>query len=154
MTTYVIDANLVVLLAIGSYDIGLAGGRHKRCREFDARDYTILDDLLTGADSVVCTPHAMAEASNLIRQIGEPLRLKLTVHFGLLTSGFREAYATSGEAATDDAYPRLGLTDASLLVVSMDLDILTTDLDLYLAALQRGQRATNFTHLRESIAPY
>ena len=45
------------------------------------------------------------------------------------------------------------MTDATLLAALEDHDILTTDLDLYLAALHRGRKAINFTHLREQIAP-
>ncbi len=66
---------------------------------------------------------------------------------------FREIFAPSAEGVEDIAYPRLGLTDATLLAALEDHDILTTDLDLYLAALHRGRKAINFTHLREQIAP-
>ena len=154
MTTYIVDANLIVLLVVGSYNIDLIGGRHKRCREFDARDFAILDDLLSTADAVVCTPHAMAEASNLVPLIGDPLRSALTIHFGKLVPSFSEIYAPSANAVVDNDYWRLGLTNATLLSGSNDHEILTTDLDLYLAALGRGRKATNFVALRDSIAPH
>ena len=46
---------------------------------------------------------------------------------------------------------RLGLTDAvSLRTNGESRYLLTTDLDLYLAALSRGQQAENFNHIREA----
>ncbi len=69
MTTYVVVANLIVLPVVGSYDPDLVGSRrHKRCQEFDIRDFELLDTLLQDAEAVVRTPHAMAEASNLVRR--------------------------------------------------------------------------------------
>lgn len=150
MTTLAIDANLIVLLVVGSYDIELVTKRrHKRCGAFDDRDFAILDDRLQRAEAVVCTPHALAEASNLIRLIGEPLRTELTRHLELFISGFREEFVPSAVAAKELAFPRLGLTDAGMLASDGNHEILTTDLDLFLAALSRGRRAINFAHLRD-----
>lgn len=152
MTTYVLDANLIVLLVVGSFDASLVSDRrHKRCREFDLQDFFVLDDLMRSADSVICTPHALAEASNLVRLIGEPLKSALTAHLGSLIPSFSEHYARSAEAVDDADFVRLGLTDASMLSVAADRELLTTDLDLFVAAQRRGHRATNFAHLRDGI---
>ena len=54
------------------------------------------------------------------------------------------------DASNNSAFLRLGLADAALLEkVSAETPVLTVDLGLYLAALERGEEAAvNFTHLR------
>ena len=57
----------------------------------------------------------------------------------------------SADALNDPDYLRLGLTDAAILTVLSDqVALLTADLDLYLAALKRGHRATNLRHLKDA----
>ena len=53
-------------------------------------------------------------------------------------------------ASRNNAFKRLGLTDAALLeVATAETPLVTVDLDLYLAALAKGQgTAVNFTHLQ------
>ena len=150
MTTFLVDTNLAVLLVVGSYDIELvADRRHKRCNAFDATDFDLLDSYLHGSQ-VVCTPHAMAEVSNLVRAIGDPLRSALTTHLGLLIPTVLEEYTARSRCAADVAFAKLGIADASVLAVASNHELLTTDLDLYLGAIARGYRATNFFHLRDA----
>ena len=54
--------------------------------------------------------------------------------------------------AKQNEFVRLGLTDAVLLLLSIDtsLILLTTDLGLYLAATKRGLKVVNFNHHREA----
>ena len=56
----------------------------------------------------------------------------------------------SVEASSNDAFRRLGLTDAALLeVITAENPLVTVDLDLYLAALRKeADVVVNFTHLR------
>ena len=51
----------------------------------------------------------------------------------------------------NNAFKRLGLTDSVLLEVgTAETPLVTVDLDLYLAALAKGQdTAVNFTHLQD-----
>ena len=53
--------------------------------------------------------------------------------------------------SSNSAFVRLGLTDAALLeIVTAGSPLVTVDLDLYLAALERNPDAVlNFTHLRQ-----
>ena len=57
---------------------------------------------------------------------------------------------TSLEASRNASFRRLGLTDAALLeVVTVEAPLVTVDLDLYVAALEKSPNAAfNFTHLQ------
>ncbi len=68
----------------------------------------------------------------------------------MATTGM-EISIKSADALNDPDYLRLGLTDAAILTALSDqVALLTADLDLYLAALERRHRATNFGHLRDA----
>jgi predicted nucleic acid-binding protein len=56
----------------------------------------------------------------------------------------------SGAAAQRKEFIRLGLADAALLeIAAKNVTLLTTDFDLYNAALAKGAKAFNFNHLRD-----
>jgi len=66
-----------------------------------------------------------------------------------MVQAYQEHYRPSLDLAENQHFIRLGLTDAGILeLVSKDNPLLTTDVDLYLAALGNGERAFNFNHLR------
>ena len=61
-----------------------------------------------------------------------------------------EVVVRSEVASSRSEFNRIGLTDSALLeVVSEETPLITVDIELYLAALQRGRNsALNFTHIR------
>ena len=144
-----IDANLIVLLVVGLVGRDLIG-RHKRTKTFVVEDYDRLSRAISQVDTIRVTPNTLTEASNLLRQHGEPQRSRLLLKLGALIEQSPETVVPSVEAARNDVFPRLGLTDAALLkVVSADAPLLTTDLNLYVAALAGGDEAAiNFNHWR------
>ena len=146
---YFLDANLLVLLVVGSESRDLIS-RHRRLEDYTAEDYDILFDLLEGADQLFVTPNTLTEASNLVRQHGEPERSLLMKRLRFLIDVSVEIVVASVDASSHEKFERLGLTDAALLeVATSDIPLLTVDLDLYLAALESGEdRAVNFTHRR------
>ena len=68
---FFIDANLLVLLIVGSVGDELIA-RHRRLQNFTAEDYRSLRNLLDRVDQVFVTPNTLTESSNLIAQHGEP----------------------------------------------------------------------------------
>ncbi len=58
-----------------------------------------------------------------------------------------EEYVPSRHAALQREYALVGLTDAAILSTA-EMEILTTDALLHVAAPKRGVAATNFNHLR------
>ena len=146
---YFVDANLLVLLVVGSLDRDLIG-KHRRLREYSAEDYEILIDLLRPV-RVLVTPNTLTETSNLLAQHAEPERSRFFRRLQFIIRESKEVVVASVDASVNSAFGRLGLTDAALLeAVSPDTPLITVDLDLYLTACARGEEvALNFTHLRK-----
>ena len=144
-----IDANLIVLLVVGSVGRNLIA-RHRRTRTFAVEDYDRLIRAISLVGNVRVTPNTLTEASNLLGQHGEPQRSQLLVTLRALIEQSQEIVVASVDAVRHDVFPRLGLTDAALLeVVSADAPLLTVDLNLYVAALASGDEAAiNFNHWR------
>ena len=149
MRGYFLDANLLVLLVVGSESRDLIS-KHRRLEDYTAEDFDILLDLLKGVGQLFVTPNTLTETSNLVSQHGEPERSLLMTRLQYLIHGSQEIVVTSADASSNSQFERLGLTDAALLdAVTSDTPLLTVDLDLYLAALEAGEeRAVNFTHYR------
>jgi hypothetical protein len=147
-----LDSNLLVVLLVGLTDRQQVGC-HKKTSAYSPEDYDLLVAHLKEFDRILVTPHVLAECSNLLRAVSEPLRTRLTVALGdfIGTEWLRENHVEARAPVKCAEFPRLGLTDAALLdIVSEARPLLTADLDLYLAALKRGgDCAVNFNHLRE-----
>ena len=144
-----IDANLLVLLVVGSVDPGLIA-KHRRLRSFAAEDYDVLLDLITRVNRVYVTPNTLTETSNLVAQHGEPQRSVFLDKLRVIIHESKEVAVASTDASSNNMFHRLGLTDAALLeVITAETPLITVDLDLYLAALEKEEdAAVNFTHLR------
>lgn len=146
---FFIDANLLLLLIVGSLGRNLIA-KHRRLRNFTADDFDNLINLLNQVDQVFVTPNTLTETSNLLAQHKEPELSRFFDKLQLIIQESKEIVVASAEASRNDAFKRLGLTDAALLeVVTAETPLVTVDLDLYRAALAKGQdAAVNFTHLQ------
>ena len=146
----IVDSQLLLLLVVG-----LAGERyilrHRRLKAYRPEDYRVLLNLLTAAEKIVVTPNTLTETSNLLGYIGEPDKSFLFQVFRKLIDEAQEFFFESGKVANRSEFPRLGLTDSALLEVLSQSEktvLLTSDLDLYLAA---GEKGYNFHHLRKDL---
>ena len=147
-TRLFLDSSLLVLLVVGMVDPGLIA-KHKRTKQFPADAYDLLNEYLLHFECVLITPNTLTEASNLLGQYGEPVRSDLFHMLRNLIERTEETTVASADASQNSAFPRLGLTDAVLLeVISAETPLLTTDLKLHVAALERKgeQSAFNFMH--------
>jgi predicted nucleic acid-binding protein len=148
MPAIVLDTNLLVLLVVGATSKTLIGV-HDRLAAYSEADFDLLNDYLAAASQIVVTPHTLTESSNLLRQIRNPARDRISATLKALIGRAEERFADSQTVAEHADYLRLGLTDCALMTVAAgDEELLTVDLDLYLAALRRGGRAVNFNHVR------
>ncbi len=147
---YFIDANLFVLFVVGSTSRDLIA-KHRRLREYSVEDYDILLDVLGQVERVLVTPNTLTETSNLLAQHSDPERSRFFDRLRFIILHSEEVVVESVVASSRSEFNRLGLTDSALLeVVTEETPLITVDLDLYLAALQKGQdTAVNFTHLRD-----
>jgi len=143
-----LDSNLLVLYLVGLCETALIGV-HRRTRSYTLEDFFLLQAILDSKRSLITTPNILAEVSNLVRQIGNPNRARLTALLGEICQKLDERYTESALVAKDPHFARLGLTDTDVLgLCSAGLLLLTDDLDLYVAALRLGGVAVNFNHLR------
>jgi hypothetical protein len=147
-----IDANLLVLFIVGTTSAEYIT-KHKRCAVFEQGDFELLVAVLLEAAETIVTPNTLTEASNLLRQIGEPARTEVCLVFQAYIRNATERYVESHQATNRTEFIRLGLADAALLEIQKDdVVILTTDLDLYLSACRDGRSALNFFHLKQARA--
>ncbi len=142
--TAFIDANLLVLLVVGSVDRTLVA-RHRRTRNFVADDFDRLCRLIDALDRVLVTPNTLTEASNLLNRSGD---IRLMQRLEVLVRDAEELHVASRIAVGNPNFVQLGLADAVLLEsISAARPLVTVDFDLYGAALAKGGNcACNFTH--------
>lgn len=144
----VVDANLLVLLIVGSVQPELIG-RHKRLGQFEVEDYYMLLDLLRDVDRVVVTPNTLTETSNLLGFAGRANTVQLAEGLRRFIDSCAEVYVPSDEAMRRSEFVYLGLTDVGLLeIVSRDRPLLTVDGRLHSAAsLIAPEGAVNISSL-------
>lgn len=151
MPGLLIDANLLVLLVIGSEDHNLIA-KHRRSQSFSVEDYELLVTMVRRSGRVLVTPNVLTETSNLLGQHGDPERSRLFRKLRHMIQKSEEVVVSSEVASNNTAFEQLGLTDAVLLeAITMETSLVTTDLRLYLEAIEAGYTALNFTHLRARL---
>jgi len=99
---------------------------------------------------MILVPHVLAEASNLIRLgVKEPLLARFAARLAAIIMAAGEPGVSSRLAVERPEYLRLGLTDAVLLMLAASGGcLLTADVGLYVAALDAGYAAENFSHIQ------
>jgi len=149
-----IDANMLVLVVVGLANEAYIE-KHDCLSAFDRNDYLIVKDLIAASAGVIVTPHVLAETSNLVRQIKEPMRGELTARLGRLINNCYEIQISARVAVSRDEFLWLGLTDAAILAnEARDITILTTDAGLHVGALKAGRKSFNYNHIREQRPDY
>lgn len=147
--TFLIDTNLLVLLIVGATSRDYIC-RHKRLTAFIQEDYDVLLEIISGDQPLRVTPNILTETSNLAAYIDNPAKSQIFETFQRFISSFLEVYIPSTAAIGRWEFFRLGLTDAAVLEALTDqVVLLTTDLDLFLAAQAAGALAVNFNQLRD-----
>lgn len=149
-TGYFIDANLLVLLVVGRTDRNLIP-KHRRLRVFAKEDYDLLIRFINQVDRIYVTPNTLTETSNLLAQHADPELSLFFDELRFIIHESEEVVIASKVASANSRFSRLGLTDAALLeAASEETPVLTVDLDLYLAALEKGTyTAVNFTYFQD-----
>ena len=151
MLGYFVDANLLILLVPGSVDPRIVA-KHRRLNGFTTDDYAFLLVVLNEVSHIFVTPNTLTEASNLLRQHGEPERSLLMDRLAYLIEESDEVVVASAQAAANPYFRQLGLTDAALLEsISPQTPLLTVDGDLYVVALTKGENeAVNFRQFMDN----
>lgn len=151
----ILDTNLLILYVVGTTSPKYIS-KHKRLKAYTERDYDTLLKIIQKAPAVLFTPNILTEASNLLSHIDEPGRSHIFCTFAKLIGAIDEKYIESKSAISRHEFAWLGLTDVSLLdAISVhDAELLTTDLDLHIAAGNKGYKTTNFNHIRDHYLTY
>jgi hypothetical protein len=142
----VIDTNVLVLLVVGMTNPTYIRKHRRLTPTYDARHFELVRRLLIQEPRVVCTSHILTEASNLLRQTGEPMRSEIMRTYGAFIQSAEEPAILAKAATRLPSFIRLGLTDAALL--SLDpraVRLLTVDHDLHIACSERGFEVVNLT---------
>jgi hypothetical protein len=145
----VADSNVLVLLLVGSFSRERVG-ELRNTEMFAPEDYDVLVWLLGQFDKMIATPHILAEVSNLVSQIREPVRSLCLCRFTQIIEQLVEEGVPSVAAAHEPAFKRLGLTDAGITHLVKDkYPVVTTDFALWEHLARNGVDAINFNHLRQ-----
>lgn len=151
-TRIALDANILVLLAVGSVDKG-ALGRKRRVKEYVPEDYDLAVSVISGFRQAVVTPNVITECPDLLSDTsdeGEKRWLKEFVQNG--ESVRVEKYVPSKEVAELPQYSYLGIADCSLLsLVDGTTILLTMDSKLHAAASNINPECINFNHCRNFV---
>jgi hypothetical protein len=150
-----LDSNLLLLFVVGSASVSYIE-KHKRLQHVFTEDhFVLLLDLLAEYSSLILLPNTLTETSNLSRQIAEPARSAIARTMRLLIERSTETFVASAKAAGRGEFLKLGLTDAVLLELAgresaaSAITLLTTDLELAIAAEIAGYAVVNFNHYRD-----
>jgi hypothetical protein len=144
----VVDANMLLVFVVGSVDHSMLGVA-KRVKEYRPEDYDILYTYLSLFSEIILLPNTVSEVSNLLDQFTGERRRTCMELLAALTASRSETYIASDIAAQQPEYLALGITDAAILcILQKDTYLLTSDFDLYLAALCRSHDAQLFGDLR------
>lgn len=145
----VVDANLTVLLVVGSADRGLIS-RHQRLQGYTSDDFELLGLLIAQFSDIVLLPHVLTEVSNLARQIDGPARGRVKAALRELIMTAVELPIPSAFGALSSEFEELGLTDAVLLhLCAMSIDginptLITVDADLANSAHSLGYSVIDY----------
>lgn len=149
MPGHFVDANLLVLLVVGTAQRSLIG-RHPRLKTYTTDDFDILVKLLDTGEKIYVTPNTLTETSNLLPFGKKGLRERFFKVLRFMIQESEEIVVASEQASTVAEFSRLGLTDSVLIdVACKETPVVTVDFDLYYAVASRDYRAAvHFNALR------
>ncbi len=129
-----LDTNVLILLVAGRTDRSIIT-KHKKLSAFSIADFDTLSRTIRPYDSLVTTPHVLAEASNLLAQHADPEKSRLLETLrDMIKNDTSEDQVLSASAADRPEFTRLGLTDCGLIeAAAPGTTVLTADLALVTA---------------------
>jgi hypothetical protein len=146
----IIDSELLVLLIVGAASPTFIR-KHKNLSTYTEDDFDFLAAFLARAPAVVLMPHTLTEASNLVRQIKDPMRTSIGEAFRALVDALGETYIESRRGIARAEFTKIGLTDSVLLELTQPSDVLlTSDHRLVEFATAAGHEVVNFRYLPRS----
>lgn len=142
-----LDTNVLLLKMVAETDPSLLR-TFKRVQTFEERDIALLDRLLSEFDTLLSTPHVLAEASNFIDQAPAHRRTELIETFQRYVSESTEHYESALDLMARAEFVSLGLADTGLSSLSRIAVVITTDFHLSGRIEKAGGAVINFNQAR------
>ena len=144
-----VDANLLVLLIVGSHDRTLIS-KFKRTKEFTADDFDCVQEVceyFTCRSGVLTTPHILTEVSNLLGN--NPYFRGILARFVLQVE---EVWIKARSLVESAEFATMGLADVGILhLVGNNHLVFTTDWELSSQLDSSGASVLNYNHLRFQV---
>lgn len=145
----ILDANMLIIYSLGKVDRDQLG-THKRAQAYMPEDFDLLMDLIADYESILITPNAVTECSNLFfddSDCGAKEALQDLLHLPI--TDIKECYIPSSQASDRDQYSFLGISDCAMLeLVDENTVLLTADSKLAVEAQKINYKSINFNHYR------
>jgi hypothetical protein len=119
-----LDANLLLLFLIGTFDRGLID-RFKRTASFAAGDFGILANIIPMFRHFITTPQILTEVSSLANALPDFIKPEWNKHLRSHTANLFEILKSSVDLMETPAFVPFGLADASVFAAAFDTLILT-----------------------------
>jgi hypothetical protein len=143
-----VDTNLFIGFLVGKYD------RRQliNCRAtkaFQPADFDLLEAFLNNFVILITTPHILTEVSNLAGKLPESQHAGFRKFLGGVITSITEEPLEARKISMDESFPRLGITDTAIGLISRGKYLVLTDeFELYGSLEKRGIDVVNFTHIR------
>jgi len=147
-----LDSNLLLLLAVGSYDLELIRS-FKRVSDYTVKEYEIPKRFAPGFREVISTPHILTEVSNLANSLPAYIRPAWLAHFSQSVGGMEERHLPAVELMEAPEFAIFGLTDAALSRLSETVLLATADERLCSYLQRRNLFAISFNEIRAEQSP-
>lgn len=142
-----LDANLLLLLALGGLDNKLIG--HGRISSFVSEDFRKLNQTVASFQFRLTTPNILTEVDDLGRKDVKGREQQFRDVLRKLELGMLEKFVASRGILTNADDEWLGLADGASLRVDQPYLLLTTDARLWGKAVRSRIDAVNWNHFRQ-----
>ena len=142
-----LDANLLLLLALGGLDNKLIG--HGRMSSFVSEDFRKLNQTVASFRFRLTTPNILTEVDDLGRKDVKGREQQFRDVLKKLELGMLEKFIPSRGILADAADQWLGLADGASLKIDQPYLFLTTDAKLWGKAVRSKVVAVNWNHVRQ-----
>ena len=147
-TGVLLDANLLLLLVVGSYDRRRIE-TFKRLSVFAPEDFDLLVAIVGKFKRLIVTPHVLTEVSNLAGSLPANVKDACFQTFAAAIVAADETTMSSASVATRSEFRRFGLADTIIMqVAARPTLILTIDFPLAQYLASHSLPVINFNHIR------
>ncbi len=144
----IVDANLLLLYFIGSYDNRRIGG--KKLQKFTIENFQLLAFIIAFFRKIVTTPNILTEVSNLSSNaLPEKMQPDYFRRIAQQIPLLDEVYSESKQVSSLPAFSKFGLADAAIIYEAPQKYLVLTDEFPLFGYLQSiNVDAVNFNNLR------